>query len=56
MSEALQIALFTAVANGLVTWGVVSTKLAWLRRDVEKLEERLSACESRHYHRRHDDP
>lgn len=56
MSEALQIALFTAVANGLVTWGVVSTKLAWLRRDVEKLEERLSACESRYYHRRHDDP
>ncbi|MDO9400674.1 MAG: hypothetical protein Q7T46_04355 [Polaromonas sp.] len=55
MSEALQIALFTAVANGLVTWGVVSTKLAWLRRDVEKLEERVQACEARHQWRRADD-
>lgn len=52
MSEALQIALLTAVANGLVTWGVVSTKLAWLRRDVEKLEERVSNCEARHHWRR----
>lgn len=52
MSEAMQIALLTAVANGLVTWGVVSTKLAWLRRDVEKLEARVSACEARHFNRR----
>lgn len=55
MSEALQIALFTAVANGLVTWGVVSTKLAWLRRDVEKLEERVTRCEATHHHRRATD-
>lgn len=49
MSEAFQIALMTAVANGLVTWGVVATKLAWLRRDVEKLDQRATACESLHY-------
>ena len=49
MSEALQIALVTALLNGAVTWGVMSTKLAWLRRDVEKLEARVSACEQRHY-------
>lgn len=55
MSEAMQIALVTAMINGAVTWGVVSTKLAWLRRDIEKLEDRVSACESRHHNRRHDD-
>lgn len=49
MSETLQVALITALINGAVTWGVVSTKLAWLRRDIEHLEQRLSACESRHW-------
>ncbi|MDP1740079.1 hypothetical protein [Polaromonas sp.] len=51
----MQIALVTAIINGAVTWGVVSTKLAWLRRDIEKLEGRVSACEARHHMRRHDD-
>lgn len=55
MSEALQIALFTAIANGLVTWGVVSTKLAWLRRDVEKIEARVTRCEDRSHYRRESD-
>ena len=45
MSEAMQIALLTALVNGAVTWGIVSTKLAWLRRDMEKVEERITACE-----------
>lgn len=49
MSEAIQIALLTALANGLVTWGVINTKLSWLRRDIEKLEERVSSCEARHF-------
>ena len=48
MSEAVQIALVTGLINGAVTWGVVSTKLAWLRRDIEKLEARVNACEMRH--------
>lgn len=49
MSEAMQIALVTALINGAVTWGIISTKLAWLRRDIERLESRVNACESRHY-------
>lgn len=39
MSEAVQIALLTALVNGAVTWGVMTTKLAWLRRDVDRLLE-----------------
>ena len=45
MTEALQIALLTAIVNGAVTWGIVSTKLAWLRRDLDKVETRITACE-----------
>lgn len=37
MSETLLIALVTSVLNGAVTWGVVSTKLAWMRRDIDDL-------------------
>lgn len=39
MSEAVQIVLVTALVNGAVTWGVVTTKLAWLRRDVDRALE-----------------
>ena len=49
MSDAVQIALVTAFVNGLITWGVITTKLAWLRRDIDRLESRVNACESRHY-------
>lgn len=45
MSEAMQIAMLTAIVNGAVTWGIVSTKLAWLRRDLDKVETRITACE-----------
>lgn len=38
MSDAL-IVLAGAVINGAVTWGVVSTKLAWMRRDIDELRE-----------------
>lgn len=37
MSEAVQIVLATAVVNGAVTWGIITTKLQWLRRDVDFL-------------------
>lgn len=47
MSETIQIALITAAINAAVTWGIISTKLAWLRRDVDKLDERVGNCESR---------
>ena len=47
LSEAWQIALLSALVNAAVTWGVISTKLAWLRRDVEKLELRIERIEAR---------
>lgn len=45
MSEALAIALVTALVNGAVTWGVVSTKLAWMRRDIDDLMQRIRSLE-----------
>lgn len=45
MTEAVKIALITAVLNGAVTWGVVSTKLEWMRADIDKLEARVQAME-----------
>lgn len=47
MREGVAIAVLTAVLNGAVTWGVVSTKLDWLRRDVDKLETRVASVEAR---------
>jgi hypothetical protein len=47
MSDALLIALVGALVNGAVTWGVVSTKLAWLRADLDRHEARLAALERR---------
>ena len=49
MTETVQIALITAVINGAVTWGIISTKLEWLRRDIDELKMRVSACENRHH-------
>ena len=48
MSEALLIAVVTALVNGAVTWGIIATKLAWLRQDVDKMDQRISNCEARH--------
>ncbi len=45
MSEAVQIVVITALVNGAVTWGVISTKMAWLRRDVDDLRARLDGWE-----------
>lgn len=55
MSETLQIVLASALMNGAVTWGVMTTKLAWLRRDVDDLKERVKVCEARHFQRRSSD-
>lgn len=45
MSDAILIALMSALFNGAVTWGVVSTKLAWARRDLDDHEARLRTLE-----------
>lgn len=50
MSETMQIALLSALLNGAVTWGIVSTKLAWLRRDVDNLTERMNQLDRRAPH------
>lgn len=47
MREGLVIAVVTAALNGAVTWGVVSTKLEWLRTDVNKLETRVAIVEAK---------
>ena len=41
MSDAIWLALLSAVFNGAVTWGIVSTKLAWMRRDIDSQGERI---------------
>lgn len=55
MSETVQIAIVTALINGAVTWGIISTKLAWLRRDVDKLDSRVQSCEATLYRRETSD-
>jgi len=41
MSQEILIVVMGAAANGLVTWGVMSAKLAWLRADVDDLKRRV---------------
>lgn len=45
MTTELALAVLGIIANGAVTWGVVSTKLDWLRRDLDNLAMRLSIME-----------
>jgi hypothetical protein len=47
VSDVVLVALVTAVANGLVTWGVVSTKLAWMRRDIDDLRGEVKELRER---------
>jgi hypothetical protein len=49
MPPELQVLLLSALFNGAVTWGVVSTKLAWLRRDIDALADRLGRLEGRFF-------
>jgi hypothetical protein len=37
MSAEAWLVIVGAVLNGAATWGVISTKLAWIRRDVDDL-------------------
>ncbi len=45
MTENLMILLVSAALNGAVTWGVVSTKLDWMRRDLDELAQRMAYLE-----------
>lgn len=39
MSAEAWLVIIGAVLNGAATWGVISTKLAWIRRDVDELRK-----------------
>ncbi len=45
MSDTVQFAILMAALNGAVTWGVVSTKLAWLRSDIDAISRRVEELE-----------
>lgn len=45
MNVELGLAVLGIIANGAVTWGIVSTKLDWLRRDLDDLAQRLRMIE-----------
>ncbi|WP_394790349.1 hypothetical protein [Rhodoferax sp.] len=45
--DGVLIALVSAAAQGLVLWGVMSTKLQWLRTDLDDLDERVNLLERR---------
>lgn len=45
MSDNLLLLLGGAIINGAVTWGVVSTKLDWMRRDIDALISRVGHLE-----------
>lgn len=47
MSDSVKIAIVTAVLNGMVTWGVVTTKMDWMRADIAKVERRLEVLEAK---------
>ena len=47
MSESAKIAIITAVLNGAITWGIVTTKMDWMRADIAKLEQRIDRMEAR---------
>lgn len=45
MTESWLLALATAIATGLVTWGAIRVELRWLRRDVDHAHRRLDRVE-----------
>lgn len=47
MSEAVLIALVSAVVNAVALWATMQTKLQWLRTDVDDLEDRVGLLEKR---------
>jgi hypothetical protein len=47
MAPELMLAIGSVLANAAVTWGVISTKLDFLRRDVDHAHRRLDALSDR---------
>ncbi|VTU20805.1 hypothetical protein SRS16CHR_02717 [Variovorax sp. SRS16] len=53
MSPELLLAIGSVIVNGAVTWGVLSTKLDFLRRDVDHAHKRLDSLSDRMHLRQH---
>ncbi len=47
MPDELVVVILSAIGNGLVTWGVISTKLAWHKSLLDDHGDRLKALEQR---------
>lgn len=47
MSEAVWIALASAVINAVALWATLTTKLDWMRTDLDDLEDRVNLLERR---------
>jgi hypothetical protein len=43
MPDSVALIVLSAIINAATTWGVVSTKLAWLRRDVDDAHRRIDS-------------
>ena len=46
MMDSWLLALASAIATGLVTWGAIRVELRWLRRDVDHAHKRIDRVES----------
>lgn len=51
LSDDLVFMLLSAILNGAVTWGVITTKIQWLRKDVDKITDKHDN-HMQHYHMR----
>lgn len=49
MSDSVYTAIVTAVLTGAVNWGILSTKLAWMRRDIDELKGRMDQLMMLHW-------
>nr|WP_315242840.1 hypothetical protein [uncultured Albidiferax sp.] len=47
MTDALWIAVAGAGINAIALWATLSTKLDWMRSDIEDLEDRVGLLERR---------
>ena len=54
LSNDLLFMLASALLNGAVTWGVITTKIQWLRTDIDKITDKHDN-HMQYYHMRKGD-
>ncbi len=47
MTAEAWLVIIGAILNGATTWGVVSTRMAWMRRDIDDLRAWRASVEAR---------